>query len=478
MKRYPRDFYGYGKKIPKIIWPSNSKIAVQFVLNYEEGGENCILHGDNSSESFLSEIIGAVPWKNQRHWNMESIYEYGARSGFWRIYNLFQKNNIPITVFGVATALKRSPEQVKAMIDANWEIASHGLKWIDYRDFSKKEELKHIEEAINIHKNVTGRKPSGWDTGRRSINTVDLITKLNIFKYTSDSYADDLPYWHYINGDSQLIIPYSLDVNDMRFVSPQGFNSGEQFYDYLKDSFDVLYNEGNEGYAKILSIGLHCRIIGRPGRLNSLKKFIDYIKSHDKVWITRRIDIADFWHKNYPFNKENYIQKPCFLNKDNFVKKFGNIFEESKWVAEETFDKELSFANNNVTGLHHIMCDTFRNARYNKKLSVLNSHPDLAGKLQEKNLLTEESNHEQKSAGLNSLSEKEKKKFYYLNNNYKEKFGFPFILAVKNMNKTDILNFFQTRLENSKNEEFEEACRQVEKIALLRLEEKFLESNE
>ena len=214
MKRYPRDFYGYGKKIPKILWPSNSKIAVQFVLNYEEGGENCILHGDSSSESFISEIIGAVPWKNQRHWNMESFYEYGARSGFWRIYNLFQKNNIPITVFGVATALKRSPEQVKAMIDANWEIASHGLKWIDYRDFSKKEELKHIKEAINIHKNVTGRKPSGWYTGRCSINTVDLITKLNIFKYTSDSYADDLPYWHYINGDSHLIIPYSLDVND------------------------------------------------------------------------------------------------------------------------------------------------------------------------------------------------------------------------------------------------------------------------
>lgn len=296
---YPRDLLGYGKTTPENVWPNNEKIAVQFVINYEEGGENNILHGDRASEAFLSEIVGASAWEGQRHWNMESIYEYGSRAGFWRLHRLFTEREVPVTVYGVATALQRSPEQVAGMKDANWEIASHGLKWIEYKDFTRDEEKVHIHEAIRIHEAVTGERPHGWYTGRCSVNTVDLVTEEGSFAYISDSYADDLPYWRMHANHNQLIVPYTLDCNDMRFATPQGFNSGDQFFCYLKDTFDVLYREGQKGQPKMMSIGLHCRLAGRPGRSASLERFLDYASSFEDVWFARRIDIANHWAQKH-----------------------------------------------------------------------------------------------------------------------------------------------------------------------------------
>jgi putative urate catabolism protein len=297
---YPRDMKGYGRAIPDPQWPDGAYVAVQFVLNYEEGGENSILHGDAASEAFLSEIVGAQAWPGQRHWNMESIYEYGARAGFWRLWRIFTARRIPLTIYGVATALERSPEQTAAMKEAGWEIASHGLKWIEYKDFSAADERAHLDEAIRIHTRVTGERPLGWYTGRCSINTTKLVMEEGGFLYSSDSYADDLPYWvARPQGGKHLIIPYTLDANDMRFATPQGFNSGDQFYAYLKDSFDCLYEEGRRGSPKMMSIGLHCRLIGRPGRALALERFLDHVARHDKAWVTRRIDIARHWHKHF-----------------------------------------------------------------------------------------------------------------------------------------------------------------------------------
>lgn len=293
---YPRDLCGYGGSIPDAQWPDEARIAVQFVINYEEGAENCVLHGDSTSEAFLSEIVGAHPLLNQRHMNMESIYEYGARAGFWRLHRLFKERNLPVTVFGVAMALQRNPEVVAAMQDANWEIASHGYRWIDYQEVDEATELEHLQQAIDIHRSVTGERPLGWYLGRCSPRTHRLIAEEGGFTYNADSYSDDLPYWNYLHGTPQLMLPYSLDANDMRFATPQGFNSGQQFYEYLKDSFDVLYAEGG----RMMSIGLHCRIAGRPGRAAALARFLDYVAGHEAVWVTRRIDIAEHWHKNHP----------------------------------------------------------------------------------------------------------------------------------------------------------------------------------
>ncbi len=298
---YPRDMKGYGRTIPDPRWPGGAYIAVQFVLNYEEGGENAIIHGDAASEAFLSEIVGAQPWPGQRHWNMESIYEYGARAGFWRLWRIFTARNMPLTVYGVATALMRSPDQTGAMKEAGWEIASHGLKWIDYKDFSEADERAHLEQAIRIHIDVTGERPLGWYTGRCSMNTTKLVMEEGGFVYSSDSYADDLPYWiSKPNGGRHLIIPYTLDANDMRFATPQGFNSGDQFFAYLKDSFDCLYEEGRLGSPKMMSVGMHCRLLGRPGRAQAIARFLDYVLARDKVWIARRIDIARHWHEQFP----------------------------------------------------------------------------------------------------------------------------------------------------------------------------------
>ncbi len=300
MTGYPRDLRGYGCSPPDPRWPGDAYIAVQFVLNYEEGGENCILHGDAASEAFLSEIVGASAWAGKRHMNMESIYEYGARAGFWRLWRLFTGRKIPLTVFGVATALQRSPEQVAAMREAGWEIASHGLKWVDYKDFSAEEETRHVHEAIRIHTEVTGERPLGWYTGRTSEHTTRIVMEEGDFLYSADSYADDLPYWVEGRKGPHLIVPYTLDVNDMRFATAQGFNSGDQFLSYLKDSFDTLYEEGARGAPKMLSVGLHCRLAGRPGRTAALARFLDYIESRRRVWVARRIDIAQHWRAVYP----------------------------------------------------------------------------------------------------------------------------------------------------------------------------------
>jgi putative urate catabolism protein len=295
---YPRDLVGYGRHPPDPRWPGGARVALQFVLNYEEGGERNILHGDATSEAFLSDVLGAVPWPGQRHMNVESMYEYGSRAGFWRLWRLFQERGMPVTVFAVATALARNPQAVAAMREAQWEIASHGLKWIDYKDIPEAEERGHLAEAIKIHTAATGERPLGWYTGRTSVNTLRAVLDEGGFLYSSDSYADDLPYW--INGPRapHLIIPYTLDANDMRFINPQGFDNGEAFFSYLKDAFDVLYAEG-ERAPKLMSIGLHCRLVGRPGRAGGLIRFLDHVAKHDRVWVARRLDVARHWHREH-----------------------------------------------------------------------------------------------------------------------------------------------------------------------------------
>ena len=299
MNDYPRDMIGYGRQTPDPQWPGNARIAVQFVVNYEEGGENCILHGDKASEAFLSEIVGAPALEGVRHMNMESIYEYGSRAGFWRLHRLFTGRGIPVTVFGVAMALERNPDAVAGMLEADWEIASHGYRWIDYQYISEAEEREHLVHAIEIHTRVTGSRPLGWYTGRTSPDTRQLVLEDGGFLYDTDSYADDLPYWvEGLNDKPHLVIPYTLDANDMRFATNQGFNSGDQFFTYLKDTFDTLYAEG-ETAPKMMSVGLHCRLAGRPGRAAALARFLDYVQSQDRVWICRRLDIARHWHEHH-----------------------------------------------------------------------------------------------------------------------------------------------------------------------------------
>lgn len=297
---YPRDLIGYGSNAQDPKWPGGANIAVNFVINYEEGGESCILDGDAASESLLSEIVGATPWKKQRNLNMESIYEYGARAGFWRLHRLFTSMNVTATVYGVTQALARNFEAVAAMKEAGWEVASHGLRWLEYKDFSEREERKHITEAVRLHTELLGERPLGFYQGKPSINTLKLVMEEGGFLYSSDSYADDLPYWvDGLKGEPFLIIPYSLDTNDMRFATAQGFNSGDQFYTYLKDAFDELYREGQEGAPKMMSVGLHCRLVGRPGRLAGLRRFMEYVMKHNRVWIPQRVEIARHWHSLY-----------------------------------------------------------------------------------------------------------------------------------------------------------------------------------
>lgn len=295
---YSRNMVGYGRNPPDPKWPERARIAVQFVINYEEGGETCILHGDQTSETFLSEIVGAEPLWGLRHMNMESVYEYGSRAGFWRLHRLFTQRGIPVTVYGVAMALERNPEAVAAMVEADWEIASHGLRWIDYKYFGEAQEQEHLQKAIAIHTRVTGSRPLGWYTGRTSFQTRKLVIEEGGFLYDADSYADDLPYWVHDYGKPHLVIPYTLDNNDMRFATAQGFNSGDQFFAYLRDAFDVLYAEG-ETAPKMMSVGLHCRLVGRPGRAASLARFLDYVQQHEQVWLCRRLDIARHWYEHH-----------------------------------------------------------------------------------------------------------------------------------------------------------------------------------
>jgi len=296
---YLRDMRGYGPLPPHPQWPGEARLALQFVVNYEEGGENNILHGDSASESFLSEIVGAQPLPGVRHMNMESIYEYGSRAGFWRLHRLFTQRHMPVTVFGVAMALALNPAAVEAMQTADWEIASHGYRWIDYQFVPEEIERRHLGLAIELHEQVTGARPVGWYLGRCSPNTRRLVAEEGGFLYDSDSYADELPYWVEVAGRAQLVIPYTLDANDMRFATSQGFNTGDQFFTYLKDSFDLLYAEG-EMSPRMMSVGLHCRLVGRPGRAAALARFLDYVRAHDHVWVCRRIDIARHWQALHP----------------------------------------------------------------------------------------------------------------------------------------------------------------------------------
>ena len=297
--RYPRDLIGYGQTPPLPHWPDDARLALQFVINYEEGGENSILHGDAASEAFLSEIIGAEPLLGVRHLNMESMYEYGSRAGFWRLHRLFTQRQLPLTVYAIAMALERHPEAGQAMVEAGWEIASHGYRWIDYQYVSEATEREHIQKAIAIHTQVIGSRPLGFYQGRVSPNTRRLVMEEGGFLYDADSYADDLPYWVTEGDRPHLVIPYTLDNNDMRFATAQGFNSGDQFFTYLRDAFDVLYAEG-ETAPKMMSVGLHCRLSGRPGRTAALARFLDYVQKHDQVWVCRRVDIARHWHAHHP----------------------------------------------------------------------------------------------------------------------------------------------------------------------------------
>ncbi len=304
---YPRDLIGYANNPPHPHWPGDARIAISFVLNYEEGGERNILHGDQESESFLSEMVAAQPLAGARNLSMESLYEYGSRSGVWRILKLFKKFDIPLTIFAVAMAAQRNPELIRAMAAAGHEICSHGYRWIDYQYMDEAQEREHMLEAIRILTEITGERPLGWYTGRTGPNTRRLVMEEGGFLYDSDTYDDDLPYWESNNptGNAHLVIPYTLDTNDMRFTQVQGFNSGDDFYTYLKDAFDVLYAEGMEGAPKMLSIGLHCRLIGRPARLAALQRFIEYAQGHQQVWFARRVDIARHWQATHPYQQQS-----------------------------------------------------------------------------------------------------------------------------------------------------------------------------
>ena len=300
LKSYPRNMVGYGKDPIHPKWPNKARIAVQFVLNYEEGAENSILHGDNASEAFLSEIVGAKAYEGVRHMSMESIYEYGSRAGVWRILNLFKEFDVPVTIFAVALAIARNRELADYLVEQNYDICAHGFRWIDYQFVDEKTEREHIKDCISVLTEYLGKRPEGWYTGRNSPNTRRLIVEEGGFLYDSDTYDDDLPYWSNEFGAEKkhLIIPYTLDVNDMRFASPQGFNSGDQFFNYLKDTFDALYLEG-EVSPKMMSVGMHARILGRPGRIMAMRRFLKYVKTFDNVWLCSRREIADHWYKNF-----------------------------------------------------------------------------------------------------------------------------------------------------------------------------------
>ncbi|MCE5974850.1 allantoinase PuuE [Sinirhodobacter sp. WL0062] len=468
MIRYPRDMRGYGANPPDAAWPGGARIAISMVLNYEEGGENNVLHGDAASEAFLSDIAGAAMWPGQRHWNMESIYEYGARAGFWRLHRLFTGLNIPVTIYGVATALARNPEQVAAMQSARWEVASHGLKWVEHKDMPEDEERRQIDEAIRLHTEVVGSPPRGWYTGRCSVNTVRLTAETGAFDWISDTYDDDLPYWRRIAGRDQLVIPYTLEANDMRFATAPGYIEGEQFFTYLKDTFDTLYAEGLAGQAKMFSVGLHNRLIGRPGKVAGLKRFLDYARGHEGVWFATRGQIAAHWAATHP---PVYFERPSEMDRTTFVSRYGSIFEHSPWIAERAFDLELGPAHDSAIGLHNALARMFRSASPDERMGVLRAHPDLAGKLAQAKRLTAESTSEQASAGLDALTDDERTAFTRLNDTYTARFGFPFIIAVRDHDKGGILRAFETRSANSPEQEFATACAQVERIAYLRLKD-------
>ncbi len=463
---YPRDLRGYGRHPPTADWPDGARIAVQFVVNYEEGGENCVLHGDAASEAFLSEIVGAQPWPGQRHANMESIYEYGSRVGFWRLWRMFRRRGMPVTVFGVATAMARHPEAVAAMNEAGWEIATHGLKWIDYRDHAPDAERADIDEAVRIHAAVAGSRPLGLYQGRTSVNTLALGAAEGGFLYLADAYADELPYWIESRGRTQLVVPYTLDANDMRFATPQGFNSGDQFFAYLRDSFDTLHREGQDGHPGMMSVGLHCRLVGRPGRAAALERFLDHVGRHADAWVTTRLDIARHWIRHH---RPEGGFRPSRMGPALFTEVFGPVFEHSPAVAERAYGAGLGPSADTAEGLHGALVAVLRGLPDPDKLALVRAHPDLAGRLALAGGLTRASAGEQGSAGLDRLSEGELARFTALNDGYKEKFGFPFVIAVKGLTPAAILSAFERRLTHDPDTELAEALAQIERIAAGRL---------
>jgi OHCU decarboxylase len=465
---YPRDMIGYGRDPPHPDWPGGARVALQFVINYEEGGENNILHGDKASEAFLSEIVGAAPWPGQRHMNMESIYEYGSRAGFWRLWRMFTGRGVKVTVFGVATAMARNPEAVAAMREANWEIASHGLKWIDYKDASAAEERKHIEEAIAVHSQLTGSRPLGFYQGRSSVHTIALVMEEQGFLYLADSYADELPYWLEGPHGPQLAVPYTLDANDMRFATPQGFNSGDQFFAYLKDTLDTLHQEGAER-PKMMSVGLHCRLVGRPGRAAALARFIDYASAKGEVWMARRIDIARHWIARHP-PAGGY--RPSHMPRALFLELFGSIFEHSPQIAEAAQRAGFSSSDDSAEGLARAMSRAMRAIPREEQLALIRAHPDLAGRLALAGEVTAYSAKEQASAGLDRLTPHELAALTRMNEAYKARFGFPFILAVKNRTKEDVIASMRARLGADAQAELETALAEIERIALIRLKDR------
>jgi len=486
---YPRDLKGYGETPPHAQWPGGARIAVQFVLNYEEGGENNILHGDAGPEMFLSEIVNAPDLPGQRHMSMEQIYEYGSRAGVWRLLRLFDKHDIKLTVFAVAEALARYPEMAEAFMSRGHEIACHGLKWINYQHMPIEEERRHIAEACKIIKDLTGHHPSGWYTGRTSPNTRALVAEHGGFEYDADDYSDDLPHWVEVGGQPQLIVPYTLDTNDMRFATVQGFNSGDQFFSFLKDAFDVLYAEGGDK-PKMLSIGLHCRLVGRPARIAALSRFIDYIKSHDHVWIPRRVDIARHWRAVHPYQgsgngnpdhdsvrtdspqpaRHSFAHRPSQMTEAEFLRTFAEIYEDSPWVAAAVWPAARSGDLDSVGAMHIAMQAAVGAAGGGRQMALIKAHPDLAGKAAVAGTLTKASTAEQKGAGLDRLTDEQFQRFTRLNTQYMARFGFPFIIAVKGHDASSILAAFERRIGHSVEDETAEALSQIHRIAGFRLE--------
>jgi OHCU decarboxylase len=462
--RYPRDLHGHGPTPPDPAWPGGARVAVSLVLNFEEGGENSILHGDAASEAFLSDIPGAQPWPGMRHWNMESIYDYGARAGFWRLHRLLVARALPVTIYGVATALARAPGQVAVMKAAGWEIASHGLKWVEHRDMDEATEAAQIAEAIRLHAEVVGEAPRGWYTGRCSANTVRLTAATGQFDWISDTYDDDLPHWIEAGERDQLVIPYTLECNDMRFATAPGWVTGGDFGQYLIDTYDMLHAEGG----RMMSVGLHCRLVGRPGKAAGLIRFLDHVAAKGGAWFATRGQIAAHWAAAHPHRRR---LRPSRMDRDAFVARFGGIFEHSPWIAERAFALELGPAHDTATGLHSALARIFRTATPDERLSVLRAHPDLAGKLALARRLTPESTAEQASAALDALTDEERATFQRLNADYVARHGFPFIIAVRDNTKATILAAFERRIANDSATEFATACAQVERIAELRLKD-------
>ena len=467
---YPRDMIGYGRTPPHARWPNEARVAVQFVINYEEGGENNILHGDAASEAFLSEIVGAQPWPGQRHMSMESIYEFGSRAGFWRLWRMFTQRKLPVTVFAIASAMARNPQAVAAMKEAGWEIAPHGLKWIDYRDFTEDAERAHVEEAIRIHTECVGERPLGFYQGRTSAHTLHVAMAEQGFLYSADSYADELPYWVDGPHGPHLIVPYTLDANDMRFATPQGFNSGDQFSAYLKDSFDTLYAEGVDR-PRMLSVGLHCRLVGRPGRAAALARFLDYVTSHDKVWVTTRLEIARHWIRAHP-PEGSY--RPSRMPRALFVEVFGGVFEHTPLIAERAHRAGLAAGDDSADGLHATLMSVVRAMSRDEKLALIRSHPELAGREAVAGTMTVDSAGEQGQLGFTWLSRAELDRVSDINRRYRDRFTMPLIVALAlHADRASVIAEMEQRIGNDSETEIGNAIEQIGHITKRRLARKF-----